>query len=101
MNMLKDIKNKPEFPFYVKLQEWYGNRINGKKFEVLHTLYEDGEPYTMIFMMEIDNQIEIARIFSLGNRMEISIDCQADVSTLQGVRKLIQYGGNFKLWEID
>jgi len=100
--MLDEYKVNKESPFYAKLQEWYGNRINGKKLEVLHTLYEDnGEPYTMIFMMEIDNQIEIARIFSLGNRMEISIDCQADVHTMQGVRKLIQYGGNFKSWEID
>jgi len=55
MNMLKDIKNKPEFQFYVKLQEWYGNRINGKKFDILHTYENDGELNTVIFMMEIDN----------------------------------------------
>jgi len=66
MNMLKDIKTKPEFPFYVKLQEWYGNRINGKKFDILHTYENDGELNTVIFMMEIDNQIEIARIFYLN-----------------------------------
>jgi len=101
MNMLKDIKTKPEFPFYVKLQEWYGNRINGKKFDILHTYENDGELNTVIFMMEIDNQIEIARIFYLGDKLEISIDCQADVSTMQGVRKLIKYGGFYNQYEIE
>jgi len=101
MNILKDIKSKPEFPFYVKLQEWYGNRINGKKFDILHTYENDGELNTVIFMMEIDNQIEIARIFYLGDKLEISIDCQADINTMQGVRKLIKYGGFYKQYEIE
>ena len=101
MNMLKDIKTKPEFPFYIKLQEWYGNRIDGKKFDILHTYENGGELNTAIFMMEIDNQIEIARIFYLGNKLEISIDCQADVSTMQGVRKLIKYGGFYNQYEIE
>jgi len=46
-------------------------------------------------------EIEIARIFYLGDRMEISIDCQADVNTMQGVRKLIKYGGFYNQYEID
>jgi len=88
-------------PFYIKLKDWYGKNLNDKKLEVLHAYEIEGKLNTVIFMMEIDNQIEIARIFSLGDGMGISIDCQADIRTLQGAKKLIQYGGNFKLWEIE
>jgi len=98
-NIIKD-GNK----FYDKLKDWYGNYLNTKKLEVLHTheIFVDGtkELVTVIFIVEIENQIEIARIFSLGERVEISIDCQADPNTLQGARKLIQYGGNFQRFEI-
>ena len=88
-------------PFYIKLKDWYGKNLNDKKLEVLHAYEIEGKLNTVIFMMEIDNQIEIARIFYLGNKLEISIDCQADVSTMQGVRKLIKYGGFYNQYEIE
>jgi len=88
-------------PFYIKLKDWYGKNLNDKKLEVLHAYEIEGKLNTVIFMMEIDNQIEIARIFYLGEKLEISIDCQADVSTLQGVRKLIKYGGFYSQYEIE
>jgi len=89
-------------PFYVKLKDWYGKNLNPKKLEVLHSYEVEGELVTVIFMMEIDSKIEIARVILFGDvKMEISIDCQADVRTLEGAKKLIQYGGNFKLWEIE
>jgi len=91
--------------FYDKLKDWYGNHLNIKKLEILHTheIFVDGkkELVTVIFMMEINEQIEVARIFSLGDQIAISIDCQADPNTLQGARKLIQYGGNFQRFEIE
>jgi hypothetical protein len=89
-------------PFYIKLKEWYGNSLITKKVEVLHVYTEDDEEiYTVVFLMKEKENVEIARIFPLGNKMEISIDCQADTNTIQGIRKLIQYGGNFKRFEIE
>lgn len=97
---MKEIMNKDN-PFYNKLQEWYGNNLNPKKTEVLYIDKDETNTYAITFLIRNENHIEVARVIHFGNSYQISIDCQADVNTMQGVRKLIQYGSNFKRFDIE
>jgi len=87
--------------FYTKLEEWYGKSLDSKLFEILHVDMENDQIYSVVFLMRKDNEIEIARVFPIGDTMQISIDCQADINTMKGIRQLIQYGGNFGRFEIE
>jgi hypothetical protein len=88
--------------FYKKLEDWYGKEaLDNKQINVLYVDKEDEEVYAVVYITKEREDIEISRVFTIGNRMEISIDLQTRVLTLGGIKKLIQYGGNFKKFEIE
>lgn len=88
-------------PFYQKLLSWYGTSLEDKQLQVLYVDKEAEEIYAVVYITKEREDIEIARVFSVGNRMEISIDLQTRALTLGGIKKLIRYGSNFKQFDIE
>jgi hypothetical protein len=84
-----------------KLFSWYGEDLHKKEVTTLHTLPFENEIMTAVFMVKEGTKVEIARVFTLVDDVAISIDLQCDVSTISGIRKLIQYGGKFACYEIE
>lgn len=87
--------------FYKKLEDWYKKHLDNVQLNILHIEEIDNKLVTVIFIMKEKDKVEIARVFTIGDHAEISIDLQVNTSTLGGIRKLIQYGGNFKRFEIE
>jgi hypothetical protein len=98
--MMDRIFNK-ENVFYNKLKKWYGKFLDNMQVSILHVEESDGEVWTVIFILKDKSKIEIVRIFTIGDNVEISIDLQTNTNDIGGIRKLIQYGGNFKKFEIE
>lgn len=88
--------------FYKKLTNWYGDSLNDKQIQVLYVDEEGEEVYAVTFIIKEREDIEIARVFTLGNSMEISIDLQTTPLTIKGIKKLIKYGAeNVKGFDIE
>lgn len=83
---MKNIMSE-ENKFYKKLKEWYGDYLDDKPIEVLHADCD-----SVSYVIKDETNIEIARVFLLSGKPQISIDCQADVSKLEGIKKLILFG---------
>jgi hypothetical protein len=78
--------------YYNKLVDWYGDTLKSNKVEVLYVDGEGEEVFAVAYLLKQNEQIEIARIFEIGGKMQISIDCQVNVTTTEGIKRLLQYG---------
>jgi hypothetical protein len=88
--------------FYNKLKFWYGKYLDNKQVSVLHTKEVEGNLCTVVFIIKEDKAIEIARIFTIGDHVGISIDLQCNVTCIGAIKQLIQYGSNnYKAYEIE
>jgi len=87
--------------FRDKLKFWYGKHLSNKKVMILHTDNVEGELCTVIFIVKEDTKIEIIRVFTIGDRVELSVDLQCDIKCFGAIKQLIQYGGNFDKFEIE
>ncbi|MDD4779182.1 MAG: hypothetical protein PHT02_01070 [Tissierellia bacterium] len=88
MNKFLNNDNK----YYNKLTDWYGDTLKNNKVEVLYVDGENEEIFAVAYILKENEQYEIARVFEIGGKMQISIDCQVDVTTTEGIKKLLQYG---------
>lgn len=88
--------------FMDKLKYWYGKHLDNKQVSILHTISIGNKLNTVIFILKEDQKIEIARIFTLGNNVEISIDLQCNTNCIGAIKQLIEYGSNnFKPYELN
>jgi len=81
--------------FHDKLKFWYGEYLNNKQVSILHTEDVEGELCTVIFIAKEEMSVEIVRIFTLGNKIEVSVDLQCNIKCIGAIKQLIQYGSNF------
>ena len=87
--------------FYDKLKFWYGEYLNNKQVSILHTENVEGELCTVIFIVKEEMSVEIVRLFTLEKKVEISVDLQCNIKCIGAIKQLIQYGSNFKKFEIE
>jgi len=78
--------------YYNKLRDWYKDELKTNKVEVLYVDREDKDIFAVTYLIIENENVEIARIFSIGDTMQISIDCKVNITEIQGIKNLILYG---------
>lgn len=73
--------------FLEKLQDWYGKYA--KNFT---PIYQSEDTY--VYLVEVAEEIEFARIFKLGDRLEISIDRKIPITenVFQAISDAVIFG---------